>query len=408
MKKKVIYAIIVVAVLVLIWVLFSEKTTNKSIMVNPQLGEFIVSITINGELDAEKSVDVNGPLGLQSINIYEKIKIEDLVPEGTIVDSGDYIGSLDKTVVLNKLKDIDASLEKLNSKINKSKIDSALELRAARDQLINQRYAIEEKKIEFKNSKYEPPTIQRKLEIEVEKANRQYKQSIESYNLKREKQINTIQEAVIDHNKYIRKKEQIMLILNDFKVTAPQSGMVIYIKDWGGNKKVPGTTISPWNPKVAKLPDLSSMQVKSFVNEIDISKVKVGQKVEITVDAFPDKKLVGKTITVANIGEELANSSAHVFEVEINVDGSDSDLRPAMTTKNTIIINVIDSALYIPLECLHSNDSTVFVYTNGIKQIIETSENNEDYIVVTKGLTISDEIYLSIPENSSNWIFSKE
>ena len=79
-----------------------------------------------------------------------------------------------------------------------------------------------------------------------------------------------------------------------------------------------------------------------------------------------------------------------------------------MTTKNTIIINVIDSALYIPLECLHSNDSTVFVYTNGIKQIIETSENNEDYIVVTKGLTISDEIYLSIPENSSNWIFSKE
>ncbi len=408
MKKKVIYAIIVVTVLVLIWVLFSEKTTNKSIMVNPQLGEFIVSITINGELDAEKSVDVNGPLGLQSINIYEKIKIEDLVPEGTIVDSGDYIGSLDKTVVLNKLKDIDASLEKLNSKINKSKIDSALELRAARDQLINQRYAIEEKKIEFKNSKYEPPTIQRKLEIEVEKANRQYKQSIESYNLKREKQINTIQEAVIDHNKYIRKKEQIMLILNDFKVTAPQSGMVIYIKDWGGNKKVPGTTISPWNPKVAKLPDLSSMQVKSFVNEIDISKVKVGQKVEITVDAFPDKKLVGKTITVANIGEELANSSAHVFEVEINVDGSDSDLRPAMTTKNTIIINVIDSALYIPLECLHSNDSTVFVYTNGIKQIIETSENNEDYIVVTKGLTISDEIYLSIPENSSNWIFSKE
>ena len=63
--------------------------------------------------------------------------------------------------------------------------------------------------------------------------------------------------------------------------------------------------------------------------------------------------------------------------------------------------------MFIPLECLHSNDTAVFVYTNGYKKIIETGENNEDNIIVTKGLTINDEIYLSEPENVDDWEFYK-
>jgi multidrug efflux pump subunit AcrA (membrane-fusion protein) len=347
-------------------------------------------------------------MGLQSINIYSDIKIDDLVPEGTIVDSGDYIASLDQTVILDKLKEIDANLEKLVSNINKSKIDSALELRSARDQLINQKYALEQKEIELANSKYEPPATQRKLEIDLEQAKRQLQQSIESYQLKKEKQINTIQEAIIDFNKDQNKKEQIMKVMGEFRVTAPQAGMVIYAKSWGGKKKVPGSTISPWNPRVATLPDLSNMQIKSFVNEIDISKIQVDQEVQITVDAFPDKKLKGKVVSVANIGEELNNSSAHVFEVIIKVLNQDSDLRPSMTTKNVIVTEVVDSAMYIPLECLHSNDSLIFVYTNGVKKIVETAQSNEDNIVIEKGLSPDDEIYLSIPEGAEDWEFLKD
>ena len=198
-----------------------------------------------------------------------------------------------------------------------------------------------------------------------------------------------------------------MKVLEEFRVLAPQAGMVIYAKSWSGKKIVPGSTISGWNPKVATLPDLSSMQIKSFVNEIDISKIKVGQKVEITVDAFPDKKLKGEIKDVANIGEELKNSSAHVFEVLITVEDSDPELRPSMTTQNTIITQVIDTAIYIPLECLHSTDSTVFVYTNGIKQLVETGESNEDNIIITKGIRIEDDIYLSVPEGAINWDFSQ-
>lgn len=408
MKKKIIYSLIAVVLAIILWVFTGNSALDKSIKITPEFGEFVIDVTVKGELDAEKSVNINGPSGLRSIRIYTDIKIEDLVAEGTVVDSGAYIGSLDKTPVMSKLKEVDSNLEKLTAQINKSKIDSALELRAARDQLINQEYAIEEKEIELTNSKYEPPAVQRKVQIDLEKAKRQYNQSVQNYKLKKDKQVNIIQGALIDYNKGVSSREEIMKVLGGFRVTAPQSGMVIYAKSWSGKKKVPGSTISPWNPKVATLPDLSTMQIKSFVNEIDISKIKTGQKVAISVDAFPDKVLDGEVKSVANIGEELASSSAHVFEVIINVKGSDPDLRPSMTTKNIITTNTIDSALFIPLECLHSNDTVVYVYSNGYKKIIETGENNEDNIIVTSGLKADDKIFLSEPEDSDDWEFYKK
>ena len=405
MNKKTIWIVSLLIIGVVSFYYFSKEEEDNSIKVKPKFGQFIVNVIVNGEFDAENKVDINGPSGLQAIRIYSNIKIEDLVDEGTVVDSGDYIGSLDQTPVMNKLKEVDGNLEKLISQINKSKIDSALDLRSARDQLINQKYTIEENEIELANSKFEPPAVQRKIEISLEKAKRQYEQGLGNYKLKKDKHINTIQEAVIDYNKDKRRKEQIMKILSEFKVTAPQAGMVIYAKSWSGKKKVPGSTISPWNPILATLPDLSTMQVKCFVNEIDISKIKVGQEVEITVDAFPDKILKGKVKKVANIGEELRNSAAHVFEVILSVEGSDPDIRPAMTSKNKIITEVLDSVLYIPLECLHSTDSLVYVYSRGVKKIIKTGTSNEDNIVVLKGLGIDDKIYLSEPLGGEKWSF---
>src|SRR5659263_255205 len=139
--------------------------------------------------------------------------------------------------------------------------------------------------------------------------------------------------------------------------------MVIYKREWNGAKRKVGSEISPWDPVVATLPDMASMISKTYVNEIDVSKVKSGQKVEIMVDAFPEKSYTGMVTTVANIGEQLPNADAKVFEVLINVDGSDPILRPSMTTGNKIITKTISNVVFIPLESVQAGtDSIPFVY----------------------------------------------
>ncbi len=403
MKKGVKIAIVAVLAFVLLVWYFSGGNQDNGIATKSKSGKFVISVTTSGELDAKSSTNIQGPAGLRSVGIYEDLKLNDILPEGTEVDSGDYIASLDQTPVLNKLKEVDANLEKFDAKINQSKLDSALTLRADRDNLLNLKYAIDELEIELKNSEYESPITKQKLRNAIEKNKRQYKQALNNYKLKKRKEENTVRTAIIDFQKEKGKKDRFIDVLKGFRITAPQAGMLIYAKTWGGKKITKGSKISMWNPVVAKLPDLSQMIVKTYVNEIDISKIKVGQMVEVSVDAFPDKKLSGIITSVANIGEELQNTSAHVFEVEIDLKETDKDLRPAMTTKNRIIVETLDSVVYIPLECLNTQDSISFVYSNGKRIEVKAGKSNQDEIIILDGIKAGQELYLVPPQGANEW-----
>jgi multidrug efflux pump subunit AcrA (membrane-fusion protein) len=156
---------------------------------------------------------------------------------------------------------------------------------------------------------------------------------------------------------------------------------------------------------VATLPNLSAMNSRTYVNEIDISKVASGQRAEIEVDAFPGKLFTGEVHEVANMGEQMQNSNAKVFEVMIYINEFDSILRPSMTTKNRIITEIIDSVIYIPIECMNANDSITFVYSEGRRKQVITGKSNETDIIILAGLKKSDEVYLVPPDNSDTWEF---
>ncbi len=164
--------------------------------------------------------------------------------------------------------------------------------------------------------------------------------------------------------------------------------MVIYKRDRTGAKRKVGSSISPWDNVVATLPDMSTMISKTYVNEIDVSKVKTNQQVDILVDAFPEKKYQGTVISVANIGEQLPNADAKVFEVVVKINGSDPILRPSMTTGNKIVTKTINDVTYIPLESVQTGtDSIPFVYLkNGSKQIVVLGESNENSVVIEQGV----------------------
>jgi hypothetical protein len=172
-----------------------------------------------------------------------------------------------------------------------------------------------------------------------------------------------------------------------------------------GAKRKVGSSISPWDNVVATLPDMSSMLSKTYVNEIDVSKVKEGQHVEIMVDAFPEKSYTGTVTSVANIGEQLPNADAKVFEVQIEVDGTDPILRPSMTTGNKIITKTISDVIFIPLESVQAGvDSIPFVYMkNGTRQVVVLGESNENNVVIDKGIQPGSQIYLSTPAKAENF-----
>jgi len=125
----------------------------------------------------------------------------------------------------------------------------------------------------------------------------------------------------------------------------------------------------------------------------------------ITIDAIPGKSLTGVVTNVANIGEQLENSDAKMFEVLIKIDGLNPELRPAMTTYNKILINSYDNVIYIPTECVNAGtDGIPFVYRkNKTKQIVVLGEMNDKDIIVKQGLERGTSIYLVPPEDPSKF-----
>ncbi|MEX1240950.1 MAG: HlyD family secretion protein [Cyclobacteriaceae bacterium] len=402
-KNLIIGAGVVVVLLVAFFVVKGSKSPETAdIIANVKTGPFKVEIETTGELEAKNSVKIMGPAGLRDFRIFNTT-IQSIVEEGTIVAKGDWVATLDQSEFQTKLNEKKIELDRENAEYIQTQLDTTLELRGARDQLINLRYAVEEKEIIYEQSKFEPPATIKQAEINVERAKREYSQALENYKIRKRKNAAKMREQSAELRKVQTEHDAMMKAIMAFRISAPEAGMVIYHKNpWDQKPLKAGSQINLWDPTVATLPDMTTMMSKTYVNEVDVRKVKSGQKVEVGLDAYPDKKLVGLVTRVANVGEQRPNSDAKVFEVSVEIEGTDPTIRPSMTTSNKIITSLIDNALFVPLECMHSfNDTVTYVFKreglNIIKQEVVMGETNANDAVILTGLEEGDRVYLSLP-----------
>lgn len=380
---------------------FKTKTVENNVLTaHVKQDDFRVYVISTGELKAKNQTQITAPGGLlQQAGIYSELKIEDLIQEGTVVKEGDYVASIEKSPIVSKLSDSNLEVDKKTSEFNQAKLDTTLTLREARDELQNLKFAVEQAKLEKEQSRFEAPATIRQKEIEWEKAAKSFVVKTENYWTKVKQAATKVQIIQSDLSLALSRQKRLMDLIGKLTIYAPKAGMVIYARNWSGAKKIVGSGVNSWNPEVAILPDLRQMQIITYVNEVDIQKVKVGQYVEIGLDAEPGKKLEGGVSQVANVGEQKPNSDAKVFEVIIDVISADPDLRPAMTTSCKIHAGLYKQALSIPLEGLNNDKNASFVYkkegAKWIKQQVWVGPVNESNGLIYGGLKVGEEVLLA-------------
>jgi multidrug efflux pump subunit AcrA (membrane-fusion protein) len=386
----------------------SKKTsTIENLYAEVKEGPMSVNINAPGELLARRSEKIKGPDGLRSVGLYQ-VTIANLVPEGTVVKQGEFIASLDRTELDGKIKESQAEIDKITTQLDQAKIDTAIEMRSLRDQLINVRYSLKEKEITLELSKYEPEAIKQQARLDLERSQREMSQLENKLILSKEKSIAKIEEINASFRQQQFRLDRLLELQNQMTVMAPKGGMVIYARDWNG-KRGPGSQVSAWDPVIAELPDLTEMITKVYINEVDITKVLPGQKAKVSIDAFPGKEFPGTVLTKANIGEQVRNFDTKVFEVVVLLESIDSLLRPAMTTGISILVDSIPNSLQVPLEAIQV-DSVSFVYlktkTGFTKQEVVTGPSNDLSICIAAGLQKGDQVSLNTPEGSDDLSFS--
>lgn len=363
-------------------------------------GEFRVVVTTSGELRARKFVQITAPANAQQVQQYQ-MKIASLVPEGTVVKEGDVVAELDRSAIAAKMNDVAIALQKAEAQYEQAMLDSTLNLSKAREEMNTMELGLEERRLAKEQAIYEAPTIRRQAEIDYEKAERALAQAKKDYVTKTGQARAKMREVGAEVDRQRNQLKLVQEVMGNFTVRAQAGGMVIYHKEWNGKKRTVGSQVNPWEPTVATLPDLTQMESLTYVNEIDIRKLAVGQPVVISLDSDPSKTFDGRVTEVANVGEQRPNTDAKVFEVKVQLTTSDTTLRPGMTTSNAIETFKIKDALYVPIEAVTSDSGIAVVYKRDgsrvVKQEVETGTMSDDEVVLLRGVHEDDRVLLTPP-----------
>ena len=182
--------------------------------------------------------------------------------------------------------------------------------------------------------------------------------------------------------------------LEETVIRAPINGQVIG-KPIPAGQSVSANASSPM--VILTVADMSKMQIQTQVDESDIGKVQVGQKVTFTVDAYPAQTFSG---VVSNVSQKATVVSNVVYyNVLVDVDSAKNLLKPTMTARVSIIIAKSKNALSVPLAAVKANNGQqyVMVVQNGKTQntLVTTGITGDNKIEILSGLTEGDEIVAS-------------
>jgi RND family efflux transporter MFP subunit len=405
-SRRTLIALVAVVVLApTAWLLARPAADDGSaLLATVQEGEFVVTVTTAGELRASNSVQIQGPMEMQRAGAFN-VKITSLVPEGTLVKEGDIVAELDRASLAQRLQETSLAVQKAEAVNEQAMLDSTLSLSTAREEIRGLELAAEESRLAKEQAVYEAPTVRRQAEIDLERSDRALAQAKLDYKTKVEQAQAKMREVGSDLQRQKNQLEVVQRVMGAFTIRAPAPGMVIYQKEWNGKKRAVGSQVGAWDPTVATLPDLTKMESITYVNEIDIKKVAVGQPVSITLDSDPTKRLTGKVVAVANVGEQRPNTDAKVFEVKVLLAEPDTTLRPGMTTGNAIETTRLEGVLSVPIEALSSIDDVPYVYRKSggriIKQEVRTGAMNDLAVVILEGVEAGDQLLLVPPADAA-------
>ncbi len=185
--------------------------------------------------------------------------------------------------------------------------------------------------------------------------------------------------------------------MNNYTITAPISGTIIEKDAKVGDAVKTGDTL-------CIVYDLSYLEMNINVDELQISSISVGQQVQITADAVPDKTYVGTVTRVSMKG--TANGGTTTYPVSIRIDDTDG-LRPGMNANAEIVVAEAKNALVVPNAAVvrgsyvlvtkdspsAANADTAMEAPEGFVYVpVKTGVSDDDYTQIVSGIQEGDTI----------------
>ncbi len=376
----------------------SEKSADVRIT-EVRRGTFLEELTEQGSVQAVNSISVTAP----TISYrYGSLKLAKMVEDGAEVRKGDTIMVFDPSEIKRAIIQAEQQLEIAKAEYEKLKSTQQSEIEDLEADLELSRISQAIASINYETSTYEPEATKKEIKLRLESAGIALNRAMEQIENKKAIQKEDLIQKSLTINQLTATLMDANTSMNSLFVVSPANGIAIKEPNWSTQQKWAVGDQPYSGSKLIELPDLSDMRAEVKINEVDISKVMSGQRVEIRPDAYSDSAYTGKVEAIANLAQNLDyKTKIKIFPVQIAIEGQSKTLLPGLTVSCKIIVSEIPDVLFIPLEALFNEQGIDYVYVKsgaGFKRRdIKTGAINADYAVVEEGLAENDMIALSNP-----------
>lgn len=359
-------------------------------------GTYTNHLVVNGELKAKKSTTIRCP------DIWPAPKIKKLVPEGTFVRTGEIVCELDASEVRSRHGNALTELENARAAFHQSRAELELQRVLLTSQVQSIEASTQIANLNLSRLNYVSPINKKIIQLEIQRAEVEKKKLLDKLASLELIQTSELKKMEMKIKQAENKLNRAQMFLDRLTLRAPQDGILVYQTNWATGEKIgEGETVWGRMP-LMQIPEISLFQVEIAASEANIKKIKKDQAVKIEVDARPGIKLTGTVARVAKMGKPIKkDSKIKTFEVMVDVDSTDFELQPGLTTTCEIILESVPDTLLVPNICLFQEDSTQYIYCQDghlfRKTPVEVGKQGENFSIITGGLAGGEVVSLIRP-----------
>ena len=192
-------------------------------------------------------------------------------------------------------------------------------------------------------------------------------------------------------------------------IKARRPGLVVYgsggeLRYWRDEEQIrEGATVRE-GQTLLTVPDMRKMCIKVKIHESYIKRIQKGQKVRITADSFPDRKLEGEVTQVGVLPDSensWFNPDMKMYRCTIAIGGQNDWIRPGMSAKVQIIVNQLSNVVYVPIQAVNPVGGKKVCYVLNSNRAdpreVEVGEFNDEFIEIKRGIQQGERICLRKP-----------
>jgi RND family efflux transporter MFP subunit len=369
-----------------------------------QRGEFLESVKFHGRVIAEKSVQIKAPA------ITGDIQITFLARTGTAVKKGDVIVKFDTAKLQDTLNQRRSDMKQAEAGIGEERAKARLLDEQDRTDLLKARYDVERAKLDVSQESILSQIDGAEKKLALADAEQKLRE-VEA----REKADQASSQATINGKVQDRAKAEADVRRAETDIAAmtlraPTDGVVTLFPNWraGGWFSDNPPEFRPgdraWNgAAIAELPDFSTLQVSTRIDEVDRGRLALGQTATVRVDAVPDREFQAHIAQISALAKTDFTTwpPPRNFDVSLQLDSKDTRLRPGMSSTGRITVNRVPGSILIPVGAMFTQNGSSIVYvlagTKFVPRPVAVGLRNDEQLAIASGLKEGDKVALKDP-----------